>query len=109
MKRYASHLLFLPRYGYIRQHVVELENGCVRHIFPFTHEVEDTQWMPGIMIILPTLDIEQEIRKELLLKKIDVLSLPVVEACCGQYLCWCFPFDFSKMQFFAETRHTRLL
>ena len=35
MKRYASHFLFLPGHGYLKQYVVEIGEGqCVSRIFP---------------------------------------------------------------------------
>ena len=43
MKRYASHFLFLPGHGYLKQYVVEIGEGqCVSRIFPLTEEVENT-------------------------------------------------------------------
>ena len=48
MKRYASHFLFLPGHGYLKQYVVEIGEGqCVSRIFPLTEEVENTEWLPG--------------------------------------------------------------
>ena len=45
MKRYASHFLFLPGHGYLKQYVVEIGEGqCVSRIFPLTEEVENTEW-----------------------------------------------------------------
>lgn len=48
MKRYASHFLFLPGHGYLKQYVVEIGEGqCVSRIFPLTEEVENTEWLPS--------------------------------------------------------------
>lgn len=107
--RYSSHLLFLPKYGYLKQYVVEMEEGCVKNIFPLTHEVEDTQWLPGILIVFPTLDINHEFEHTLSFKAIDVLPPLMLESCRGQYLFWASSFDSSKMQFVAGIRHRRLL
>jgi hypothetical protein len=39
MKRFASHFLFLPAYGYLKQYAVETEEGSVVRIFPLTEEI----------------------------------------------------------------------
>ena len=41
MKRFASHFLFLPAYGYLKQYAVETEEGSVVRIFPLTEEIEN--------------------------------------------------------------------
>ena len=56
MKRYASHFLFLPEYGYLRRQVVETEEGTIVRIFPLTEEVENTEWLPGVILLLPAAD-----------------------------------------------------
>lgn len=40
MKRFASHFLFLPAYGYLKQYAVETEEGVVVRLFPLTEEME---------------------------------------------------------------------
>ena len=53
MKRYASHFLFLTGHGYLIQYVVEIGEGqCVSRIFPLTEEVENTEWLPGVIALL---------------------------------------------------------
>ncbi len=49
MKRFASHLLFVPESGYLKQQVVEVEEGRVVRYYPLTEEVEDTEWVPGVI------------------------------------------------------------
>lgn len=51
MKRYASHFLFLPPHGYLKQQVVETEAGRVVRIFPLTEEIEDVSWLPGAIVL----------------------------------------------------------
>lgn len=36
MKRFASHFLFLPAYGYLKQYAIETEEGMVVRLFPLT-------------------------------------------------------------------------
>lgn len=43
MKRYASHFLYLPECGYLKQHVVETEMGKMVRVFPLTEEIEDVE------------------------------------------------------------------
>ena len=45
MKRFASHFLFLPAYGYLKQYAVETEEGSVVRIFPLTEEIENVEWL----------------------------------------------------------------
>lgn len=52
IRRYASHYLLLPEYGFLKQQVVEIRDGYVLHIFPLTEELEFTEWMPGVIVLL---------------------------------------------------------
>lgn len=54
MKRYASHFVILPEQDYLKQHVVELENGYVVNVFPLTEELEDIEWLPGAIYLAQT-------------------------------------------------------
>ena len=47
MKRFASHFLFLPAYGYLKQYAIETEEGMVVRLFPLTEEIENVEWLPG--------------------------------------------------------------
>lgn len=52
MKRFASHFLFLPAYGYLKHYAVETEEGSVVRIFPLTEEIENVEWLPGAIVLL---------------------------------------------------------
>ncbi len=52
MKRFASHFLFLPAYGYLKQYAVETEAGVVVRLFPLTEEIENVEWLPGAIVLL---------------------------------------------------------
>lgn len=82
MKRYASHYLFLPEVGFLKQQVIELEGGFVSRIFPLVEEIESVEWMPGVIVLCSEND-----------KLVPYLL---------------YPFDFTSMQPVAETRR-RLL
>lgn len=40
MIRYAAHYVYLPDYGFLKQHVVEMLDGHVIALFPLTSEIE---------------------------------------------------------------------
>ena len=52
MKRFASHFLFLPAYGYLKQYAIETEEGMVVRLFPMTEEIENVEWLPGHNFLL---------------------------------------------------------
>ena len=96
MKRFASHYLFMPDVGFIKQQVVEItDEGVVRDTFPLTEEIESVEWMPGVIVLLPADQLE--CFEESLKEKGEVL-FPVLF----------YPFDFISMQPVDGTRH-RLL
>ena len=84
MKRFASHYLFVPESGFLKQYVVELEEERVVRFFPLTEEIESVEWMPGVIVL----------SKE---KAEDLFSAFI--------LC---PFDFTTMQPVAETQRKQL-
>ncbi len=111
MKRYASHFLLLPGYGYLKQSVVEMEGNRVTRIFLLSEEIENTEWLPGIIILLNK-DIgnnvtlcESYFRKPYILSSIPERVEKQLSSLIPYLL---FPFDFTTMQPVAETQH-RLL
>lgn len=83
MKRFASHYLYKPETGFLKQQVVEIEGEFVVKFFPLTEEIESVEWMPG------------------------VIELVSVEGSFYAYLLY--PFDFTTMQPVAETLRKQLL
>ena len=127
MKRFASHYLFMPDVGFIKQQVVEItDEGVVRDTFPLTEEIESVEWMPGVIVLLPADQLEEIKNTGMILKNIPVfqLNLPSVSnqssQCFNEYLQEAekkgealfpylfYPFDFTSMQPVDGTRH-RLL
>ena len=51
--------LFLPAYGYLKQYVVETEEGIVVRLFPLTEEIENVEWLPGAIVLLT----QEELKK----------------------------------------------
>lgn len=81
----ASHYLFLPGYGYFKFHAVELENGYVRRFFPLHSELENVEWMPGVIALFPDGEL-------------------------GEWIAYLYyPFDFISMQSVAGTQRRQLL
>ncbi|WP_308768518.1 hypothetical protein [uncultured Bacteroides sp.] len=53
MKRFASHYLFLPEAGYLKQQVVEVtDEGTIQRVFPLKEEMESVEWLPGVIALL---------------------------------------------------------
>ncbi|WP_300813464.1 hypothetical protein [uncultured Bacteroides sp.] len=83
-RRYAAHYLRLPDSHFLRQHVVEVENGCVVRMFPLNEEIEDVEWLPGLIAL--------ETSNE------DGVPIPY----------YYYPFDFTLMQPVAGTQRRQL-
>ena len=121
MKRFASHYLFMPDVGFIKQQVVEItDEGVVRDTFPLTEEIESVEWMPGA-------DQLEEIKNTgMILKNIPVFQINPSNILNQSSRCFeeslkelkekgevlfpvlFYPFDFISMQPVDGTRH-RLL
>ncbi len=118
MKRYASHFLFLPGYGYLRQFAVEMEGERAVRLFPLSEEVENTEWLPGVILLL-----DEDIRPDMASYEPYFNTAHVWQSVPGSlshlledgkgrsvsfipYLL--FPFDFTAMRPVAGTRHRRL-
>ena len=109
MKRYASHFLFLPGHGYLKQYVVEIGEGqCVSRIFPLTEEVENTEWLPGVIALLT--EVETDYPHFDTCCNILTAIPPVIEEELPYLIPWLFfPFDFTTMQPGAGTQRKLLL
>ena len=127
MKRFASHYLFMPDVGFIKQQVVEItDEGVVRDTFPLTEEIESVEWMPGVIVLLPADQLEEIKNTGMILKNIPVFQINPSNILNQSSRCFeeslkelkekgevffpvlFYPFDFSSMQPVAGTRH-RLL
>ena len=53
MKRFASHYLYVPDTGFLKQHVIEVKEEYVVNFFPLTEEIESVEWMPGVIELVP--------------------------------------------------------
>ena len=127
MKRFASHYLFMPDVGFIKQQVVEItDEGVVRDTFPLTEEIESVEWMPGVIVLLPADQLEEIKNTVMILKNIPVFQINPSNILNQSSRCFeeslkelkekgevlfpvlFYPFDFISMQPVDGTRH-RLL
>lgn len=107
MKRYASHFLFFPGYGCLSRHVVEMFEGHVVRIFPLTEEIENTEWLPGVIALLSDKDSDlpdfDKCGNKLTTVPADITEkLPFLTAFLFS------PFDFTTMHPCAETQRKPL-
>jgi hypothetical protein len=117
MKRFASHYLFLPEHGWMKQMVVEIENDNVSRIFPLSEESERVQWMPGVSVLLSDTDVTKDFDREAMLadkirpllaetKIVDYIASDMNEVIMQKK--WVvfrlFPFDFIDMQPYSATK-----
>ena len=122
MKRYASHLLLLPEYGYLEKQVVEIDNGFARRIFPLTEEIESVEWLPGVMVLLSETNQNKEASSyDTIFGSMSDMSKPLIAPTeileivhNGKFqtqfqVHLFFPFDFTALKPVDETRHRRLL
>ena len=127
MKRFASHYLFMPDVGFIKQQVVEItDEGVVRDTFPLTEEIESVEWMPGVIVLLPADQLEEIKNTGMILKNIPVFQINPSNILNQSSRCFeeslkelkekgevlfpvlFYPFDFISMKPVDGTRH-RLL
>lgn len=127
MKRYASHFLFLPEIGFLKQQVIEVVDGEVVHIFPLTEEIESVEWLPGVIALFSKTvcacwkktsessekysDLFQK-ESTVFQKSSDILELfphKLSESLfVGSVPYLFYPFNFIEMQPVCETRHRQL-
>lgn len=107
MIRYASHYVYLPDYGFLKQHVVEMLDGHVTALFPLTSEIENTEWQPGVIVLTAS---EHEVDASLFRVKTLLEEVPSdVKDKLSQWIpVLLFPFDFTGMEPAAGTRRRRL-
>lgn len=83
--RYAAHYLYHPDQGYLKQYAIEVEGGRVVRIFPLMEELENVEWMPGL------------------------ITLEVGDTDGSLIAYYDYPFDFTSMRPAVGTQHRLLL
>jgi hypothetical protein len=110
MKRYVSHFLLLPPYGYLKKCVVETEHEFVVRLFPFNEEIESTEWLSGLIVLFPKHNILDHLFRE----KVPFLEKIPLEFSEGHIPLLFFhaylfsPFDFTLMQPVCGTQRKQL-
>ncbi|WP_373749221.1 hypothetical protein [Bacteroides heparinolyticus] len=107
MKRYASHFLFFPGYGCLSRHVVEMCEGHVVRIFPLTEEIENTEWLPGIIALLSDKDPDLP-DFDKCGNKLTTVPADITEKLPSLTAFFFSPFDFTTMRPCAETQRKPL-
>ena len=108
MKRFASHYIYLPNQGFLKQYVIEICEGHITNLFRLTEEAENIQWMPGgVIVLMPErMQIcEISFDKPILSGSVS-LDVQMLSARIPYFF---YPFNFVKMKPIHETRYTLLL
>lgn len=117
MKIYASHYLFIEDKGYFKQAAVGLtEGGRIEKITFICKETENTEWLPGIIILIPK--VEKFLSKEIIetcKRYIEKSTQPITHSAFNdidkqkEYMAVYFSsFNFIKMRIVDETQHKLL-
>lgn len=84
-----------------------MEEGAIARIFPLTEEVENTEWLPGVMALLTSEDAAMpEFGKHR--KLLDAVPLEIADRLSSLTPVLFFPFDFTTMLPVAGTRRRPL-
>ena len=118
MKRFAAHYLFLPNCSFLKQYGIEISmEGTVTEVFPLLEEIEAIEWFPGVIALLPEIEIDlPEIYTSIF--KINTWNINnLCDDFKNQHIDYrhtplypylFYPFDFTSMPPVAETRHRQL-
>ena len=92
IKRFASHFIFLPGHGYLKQYVVGVEEGQVVSAFPLTEEIEGVEWFPGVIALLNNEDVSGSM-------------ISVEKSCSICFFRWCSVQDKSRIMLMGISRY----
>lgn len=105
MKRFACHRLYVFSDGCYSNYVVELnEEDKVRTYFPLEEEISATQWIGGVIVLSPLLDIEIGQKENFH----SFLEKAVGDTDKALYAWHLVGFDLMKGEFTPQTRLVRL-
>ena len=112
MKRFASHFLFLPAYGYLKQYAIETEEGIVVRLFPLTErDGKMMEWLPGAIVLLTQNELkEPDTIFSLTNASRNLLITPpsFIDGSCGLMPVYFPNFDTATLLPAAGTRHKLL-
>ncbi len=106
MKRYAAHYLYLPRYGYLKGHAVEITPERTCRLFPLPEEAEDVAWLPGVIALLPSQEEPSFGTAPRMASLPATLQEGLLPAGTTPY--YYYPFDFTAMRPCDGTRRRQL-
>lgn len=103
--RFAAHYIYLSGLGYLKQGGIEIIDNHITRIFLLNEEMENTEWLPGIIALLesPLFPVDEV--------PVFLQSVPCdfEYSQCGLSVYHFFPFDFTCMCPVSGTRHRQLL
>ncbi|KAA6350693.1 hypothetical protein EZS27_001921 [termite gut metagenome] len=112
VKRYASHFLLLPEYGFLKQCVVEIEQeGDVLRIFPLWEELETVEWHPGVILLSEKEEDKNRITQLFQIRYRLLSDIPAAfqtNISIRQFVYLLYPFDFKRMVITGVTAIRRL-
>lgn len=125
MKRYAAQYLFVAGQGYLKMMVAEVRDGYVVSLFSLKEEVENTEWLPGVLLLIPDGGDRQDVRDDemewqtgggnmnrcraLYVNKPFATSTDILASHSRARLFSCPAFSFGTMLPCVGIRHRRLL
>lgn len=125
MKRYAAQYLFVAGQGYLKMMVAEVRDGYVVSLFSLKKEVENTEWLPGVLLLIPDGGDRQDVRDDemewqtgdgnmnrwgaLYVNKPLATSTDILASHSRARLFSCLAFSFDTMLPCVGIRHRRLL
>lgn len=105
MKRVASHYIYVPEEGYLRQTAIEMEQGRVVRLFPLEGEPEDTLWLPGVVALVTS----EMLPLSFCSGPVCSFSVDLSRRMVGRKALYYSAFDFNCWQPAYGTLHTQLL
>lgn len=109
MKRFASHYLHIPSYGFFKQYVVEIDcNGYIASLYPLKEEAESIIWIPGVISLFRESDLKEGREAYTEYFEQDQVETEFPQAYCKidvPYLkaVHFYPFDFNQMRLSQDT------
>ncbi|KAA6347698.1 hypothetical protein EZS27_004852 [termite gut metagenome] len=112
IKRYASHFLLLPEYGFLKRCVVEIgQEGDVLRVFPLLEELETVEWHPGVILLSEKEEDKNEITQLFQIRYHLLNDIPAAfqsNISIKQFVYLLYPFDFKRMVITGVTAICRL-
>jgi hypothetical protein len=112
IKRYASHFLLLPEYGFLKLCVVEIGlEGDVLRVFPLLEELETVEWHPGVILLSEKEEDKNEITQLFQIRYRLLNDIPAAfqsNISIKQFVYLLYPFDFKRMVITGITAIGRL-